>query len=238
MTQFGRMCAALGIRIIAASSPQAKGRVERGHGTHQDRLIKKLRRKGIRDYTAANTFLASEYLAGHDARFAQPPAAPEDFHTPFWLALIDQVFCLEIYGRWATTGWCGTKPACCNSSAAAESSPPRAARCSSVSTKRGAWTSGSRGARPVDGHHRDGRAGRASAGGRRDARPRERRMEPDGRRRDTHPWRQRYHGLRDAVSPGESIPGRPGAWFVPPAASAGPPTQVGDPLGGLVAQPE
>ena len=41
LTQFGRMCAKLGIRIIAASSPQAKGRVERNHGIHQDRLIKK-----------------------------------------------------------------------------------------------------------------------------------------------------------------------------------------------------
>lgn len=47
LTQFGRMCAKLGIGIIAASSPQAKGRVERNHGTHQDRLIKKLRRKNI-----------------------------------------------------------------------------------------------------------------------------------------------------------------------------------------------
>jgi transposase len=37
LTQFGRMCQKLGIRIIAASSPQAKGRVERMHGTHQDR---------------------------------------------------------------------------------------------------------------------------------------------------------------------------------------------------------
>jgi hypothetical protein len=43
VTQFGRMCARLSIRIIAASSPQAKGRVERAHGTHQDRLVKKLR---------------------------------------------------------------------------------------------------------------------------------------------------------------------------------------------------
>jgi len=43
VTQFGQMCAKLGIRIIAASSPQAKGRVERVHGTHQDRLVKKLR---------------------------------------------------------------------------------------------------------------------------------------------------------------------------------------------------
>src|SRR6266699_7315133 len=43
VTQFGQMCAQLGIHIIAASSPQAKGRVERVHGTHQDRLVKKLR---------------------------------------------------------------------------------------------------------------------------------------------------------------------------------------------------
>ena len=46
LTQFGRMCAALGITIIPASSPQAKGRIERNHGTHQDRLVKKLRRQG------------------------------------------------------------------------------------------------------------------------------------------------------------------------------------------------
>jgi transposase len=62
LTQFGRMCAALGIQIIAASSPQAKGRVERNHGTHQDRLVKKLRRLGIADAAAANTFLETTYL--------------------------------------------------------------------------------------------------------------------------------------------------------------------------------
>jgi hypothetical protein len=45
LTQFGRMCERLGIKIIAAGSPEAKGRVERNHGTHQDRLVKKLRRK-------------------------------------------------------------------------------------------------------------------------------------------------------------------------------------------------
>jgi hypothetical protein len=48
VTQFGRMCQKLDIRIIAANSPQAKGRVERGNGTHQDRLIKKMGRKKIR----------------------------------------------------------------------------------------------------------------------------------------------------------------------------------------------
>ena len=46
LTQFGRMCAQLGIRILAAHSPQAKGRVERKNGVHQDRLVKKLRRQG------------------------------------------------------------------------------------------------------------------------------------------------------------------------------------------------
>ena len=81
LTQFGRMCAALGIVIIPASSPQAKGRIERHHGTHQDRLVKKLRRCGIRDVSAANTFLATEYWAEHNARFAHPPASAENFHT-------------------------------------------------------------------------------------------------------------------------------------------------------------
>lgn len=96
LTQFGRMGATLGIRIIAASSPQAKGRVERGNGTHQDRLIKKLRRVGIADYAAANGYLAATYWAGHNARFAQAPAAPEDFHTPVPPELdLDQVFRLE-----------------------------------------------------------------------------------------------------------------------------------------------
>ncbi len=53
ITQFGRMCAKLGIELIAASSPQAKGRVERIHGTHQDRLVKKLRRKQIATHAEA-----------------------------------------------------------------------------------------------------------------------------------------------------------------------------------------
>src|SRR6266704_3158104 len=62
ITQFGRMCAKLGIELIAASSPQAKGRVERSHGTHQDRLVKKLRRKEIATHVQANTYLQEEYL--------------------------------------------------------------------------------------------------------------------------------------------------------------------------------
>jgi hypothetical protein len=81
LTQFGRMCAALGIKIIPASSPQAKGRIERNHGTHQDRLVKKLRRKGLGDIDTANAFLDAAYWAEHNRRFAQAPASAEDFHT-------------------------------------------------------------------------------------------------------------------------------------------------------------
>jgi len=80
ITQFGRMCQKLGIGIIAASSPQAKGRVERIHGVHQDRLIKKLRRKGIDSYEAANEYLEKEYLPEHNRRFARPAAKAEDYH--------------------------------------------------------------------------------------------------------------------------------------------------------------
>src|SRR5687767_3007231 len=96
LTQFGRMCARLGIQIIPASSPQAKGRIERNHGTHQDRLVKKLRRQGIADVGAANAFLEREYWADHNQRFAVAPASTDDFHrtVPRGLSL-DQVFRLE-----------------------------------------------------------------------------------------------------------------------------------------------
>ena len=96
LTQFGRMCATLGIKIIPASSPQAKGRIERNHGTHQDRLVKKLRRKGIGDVEAANAFLAAEYWADHNRRFAQAPASADDFHVGVPRGVqLDQVFRLE-----------------------------------------------------------------------------------------------------------------------------------------------
>ena len=96
LTQFGRMCAKLGIRIIAASSPQAKGRVERNHGTHQDRLIKKLRRKNICSYEAANQFLVETYLAEHNQRYCRLAVSEENFHRPRpSLRRLEEVFCLE-----------------------------------------------------------------------------------------------------------------------------------------------
>jgi hypothetical protein len=96
VTQFGRMCAKLGIRVIVAKTPEAKGRVERVHGTNQDRLIKKLRRLGVRTYEAANHFLVATYWPAHNARFAVAPLAAADFHLPLNPRLdLAHVFCLE-----------------------------------------------------------------------------------------------------------------------------------------------
>lgn len=96
MSQFGGMCAKLGIELIGANSAQAKGRVERGHGTHQDRLIKKMRLKKIATYAKANAYLRESYLEGHNARYAVAPREKADFHlAPGKKLDLNQVFCLE-----------------------------------------------------------------------------------------------------------------------------------------------
>jgi len=96
ITQFGRMCVKLGIELIAASSPQAKGRVERVHGTHQDRLVKKLRMEGIASHAEANAYLESEYLPEHNRRFARPAVRPENYHRGApCAAKLDKIFRLE-----------------------------------------------------------------------------------------------------------------------------------------------
>jgi hypothetical protein len=95
-THFGRMCERLGIEIIAASSPQAKGRVERNHGTHQDRLVKKMRRKNIRTYEAGNQYLEGEYLEEHNERFARTAASAVDYHRKApSQKILEDVFRLE-----------------------------------------------------------------------------------------------------------------------------------------------
>lgn len=80
MTQFTRAMSELGIDVIAADSPQAKGRVERGFDTHQDRLVKELRLRAISTMEAANRYLWSEYIPEHNARFAVEPASSTDVH--------------------------------------------------------------------------------------------------------------------------------------------------------------
>ena len=81
-TQVGRAVRELGIELIHAHSPQAKGRVERSFGTLQDRLVKELRLAGISTIAAANRFLEKRFLPEHKARFAQAPRCAVDAHRP------------------------------------------------------------------------------------------------------------------------------------------------------------
>lgn len=81
-TQYKRALDALGIELIWAHSPQAKGRIERTFQTHQDRLVKELRLAGISTMEAGNLFLQQHYLPGHNERFAVAPANPTDAHRP------------------------------------------------------------------------------------------------------------------------------------------------------------
>ncbi|MCI0409417.1 MAG: ISNCY family transposase, partial [Acidobacteria bacterium] len=81
LTAFGRACRKLGIEIIAASSPQAKGRIERSHGVYQDRLVKEIRLRGLRHRDEVNALLA-EFDAGLNRRFAVPALSSQDFHRP------------------------------------------------------------------------------------------------------------------------------------------------------------
>src|SRR5690606_37814900 len=78
-THFARALERLGIEGLQASSPQAKGRVERANQTLQDRLVKAMRLAGINDMQAANAWLPT-YLAAHNRRFAVASAEPEDGH--------------------------------------------------------------------------------------------------------------------------------------------------------------
>ena len=81
VTQFQRALTALGIALICAHSPQAKGRVERANETLQDRLIKEMRLLGIRDYDQANQYLP-EFIRDYNRRFAVIPGSDRDCHRP------------------------------------------------------------------------------------------------------------------------------------------------------------
>ena len=70
VTQFGRAMRRLGVQIVPAYSPQAKGRVERRNGVFQDRLVKALRLAGINDLPAANEFLETKFLGELNRRFS------------------------------------------------------------------------------------------------------------------------------------------------------------------------
>ncbi|OYV27301.1 MAG: hypothetical protein B7W98_02060, partial [Parcubacteria group bacterium 20-58-5] len=82
LTQFERAMAELGIRVICANSPEAKGRIERLFGTLQDRLVKEMRLRSIKTRDDANRYLAEEYLDDHNGRFSVAPKKEGDAHRP------------------------------------------------------------------------------------------------------------------------------------------------------------
>ena len=81
-TQIGRALQELGITWIAAHSPQAKGRVERGFLTAQDRLVKGMRVAGVTTLEQANQYLETEFLPWVNATLAVAPAQADDAHRP------------------------------------------------------------------------------------------------------------------------------------------------------------
>ena len=81
-TQIGRALQELGIPWIAAHSPQAKGRVERGFLTAQDRLVKGMRVAGVTTLKQANHYLETEFLPWVNATLAVVPANADDAHRP------------------------------------------------------------------------------------------------------------------------------------------------------------
>jgi hypothetical protein len=79
-TQFGRAMGQLGVELILANSPQAKGRVERRNGLLQDRLVKAMRLARINDLEKANEFLEGKFLSTLNGKFTVPARSQVDAH--------------------------------------------------------------------------------------------------------------------------------------------------------------
>lgn len=95
LTQVGRALRELGIEMIPAYSPQARGRSERNFGTWQRRLPQELRLRGITDVEEANQFLRGSYLAEFNRKFRVPPAQPESAFVPAGGKDLDRIFSLQ-----------------------------------------------------------------------------------------------------------------------------------------------
>jgi transposase len=96
-TQIERALGELGIELIIAGSPQAKGRVERANGTLQDRLIAELKLRSIKTLEAANYYIENEFIKDHNSRFAKEPANIESAFLPFiGKDKLDQILCIRL----------------------------------------------------------------------------------------------------------------------------------------------
>lgn len=93
ITQFGRAMRELGIELIFANTPQAKGRVERVNQTLQDRLVKEMRLAGVSTREEANAFLPG-FLEDFNRKFAVVPKSPVNIHRPLTHSeKLDDILC-------------------------------------------------------------------------------------------------------------------------------------------------
>lgn len=105
LTHFSRACKALGIEVIKAYSPQAKGRVERSHGVYQDRLVKELRLKNITKIEGANKLLQNGFIDKLNQKFMKEPESPNDAHIALMEGQdLNEVLCWE-YTRTVYNDW-------------------------------------------------------------------------------------------------------------------------------------
>jgi len=108
-TQFGCAMKQLGIEIIAAYSPEARGRSERAFGTHQGRLPPELALAGITIMAAANPYLAEVYLPAFNAEFMHPAREECSALVP-WIGATSPTSCASSSsGPWATTIACASR---------------------------------------------------------------------------------------------------------------------------------
>lgn len=95
-TQIERALKELGVEIIYAGSPQAKGRVERAWGTFQDRLCSELRLHNISTIEAANHYLLEEYIPKHNRKFSHPAKESGSAYRPLPKGLnLNNIFCIK-----------------------------------------------------------------------------------------------------------------------------------------------
>lgn len=104
-TQFGRAMRQLGIDMIPAYSPQARGRSERAFGTHQGRLPQELALSGITTMARANQYLAKIYLPAFNAEFAQPAMEQGSAFVPWIGGCLEDILC-EQYERTVSADNC------------------------------------------------------------------------------------------------------------------------------------
>ena len=93
LTQFGRAMRQLGIEMIPAYSPEARGRSERVFRTHQDRLVKELAAAGITEMKKANAYILKTYLPAYNDEFSVAPEEPASMFVPWAGTPIEDILC-------------------------------------------------------------------------------------------------------------------------------------------------